>query len=413
MSEVPTRPSLRLLQIFQATVDQRSISGASRQISISQPAATQSIRRLEALLGVALLERERRSCSPSEAGAILYRRIQRLYDHVELALSEPLVGVPFAEGRRVQTLARAITEVQMRALTAIDATGSFEQAARFLQNSPPAVQRAARELEGKLRRPLYGRTANGVSTTRIGAELARRLRLAMRELDDAIDEIAIARGQAPSNLLLGVLPLACTSVLAAALDDLTRDYPGVNIRVTESVYDTLTRQLRSGQIDFIFGVLRLAQCMQDVDELPLLHDPYAVVARPSHPLNKQANVSLDDLARHEWMAPPTTSPRRQLIDALFGESGRKPRIAVETNSLATMKALLAVSDRLTLLTRHEALREAEAGSLGILRFSQAIARNPTGLAVRKDWQPTPVQQRFIARLTARAGEMFPETARAS
>lgn len=405
-TETKPRPSLRLLQIFEAAVVGRSVGSAALKVGITQPAATESLRRLEALIGVSLLKRGRHGCHPSECGSILHARVRRLFEQMELALSEPLIGSPFADGRRVPILARSITESHIRAVAAIDESGSIERAAQVLGISPPAVQRAARGLEGLLRRPLFTRTAYGISTTRSGAELARRLQVALRELDDALDEIEMSRGIGSARLLLGVLPMACTPILAAALDSLAREYPGVNIQVNEAVYQTLVPQLRSGRIDFVFGILRHAQRAEDVVEMPLFHDPLVVVARRSHPLAQRERIALDDLIGYEWVVPPVTSTRRQHIDDLFADQGRSPRVAVETNSLATAKSILAISDRLTLLSRHEAEQEADSGQLDTLPFPHAINREPAGLAMRRDWQPTAVQKRFIALAKLHAGAYF-------
>ena len=59
MSELP---NLRHLRVFQAVARLGSISGASREARVSQPAVTQGIAKLEALLEVALFERRQSGC---------------------------------------------------------------------------------------------------------------------------------------------------------------------------------------------------------------------------------------------------------------------------------------------------------------------------------------------------------------
>jgi DNA-binding transcriptional LysR family regulator len=93
-----------------------------------------------------------------------------------------------------------------------------------------------------------------------------------------------------------------------------------------------------------------------------------VVARPSYPLADRRTLTIDDLAQYEWLAPAGDAPRRRSIEKLFAETGRKVSFPVETSSLGTQKALIAISDRLTLLTRHEAELEARNGNLVVLYF---------------------------------------------
>jgi DNA-binding transcriptional LysR family regulator len=63
---------LRQLRHFVAVVDTGNLSRAADRVAISQPALTRSIKNLEDLLGVVLLERKPRGVVPTEAGVTLY-----------------------------------------------------------------------------------------------------------------------------------------------------------------------------------------------------------------------------------------------------------------------------------------------------------------------------------------------------
>jgi LysR family transcriptional regulator, regulator for genes of the gallate degradation pathway len=66
--------------------------------------------------------------------------------------------------------------------------GSFEAAARRLNISQPALHRSARDLERVVRRSLYQRMARGMAPTSQARELARRLKVALRELEYGVEE---------------------------------------------------------------------------------------------------------------------------------------------------------------------------------------------------------------------------------
>jgi DNA-binding transcriptional LysR family regulator len=67
---------LRQLRHFVAVVDCANLSRAAERVAISQPAFTRSIKNLEDLLGVELLERKPRGVAPTEAGRALYHHAQ-------------------------------------------------------------------------------------------------------------------------------------------------------------------------------------------------------------------------------------------------------------------------------------------------------------------------------------------------
>ncbi len=67
---------LRQLRHFVAVVDCANLSRAAERVAISQPALTRSIKNLEDLLGVRLVDRKPRGVTPTEAGLALYRHAQ-------------------------------------------------------------------------------------------------------------------------------------------------------------------------------------------------------------------------------------------------------------------------------------------------------------------------------------------------
>src|SRR5262252_2530737 len=81
-------PSLRQLRVFEAVARLESVSGAAREVSLSQPGVTQAVHGLEALLRARLFERRRSGCYVTELGGILLPRVRRFFDHLRLGLSE-------------------------------------------------------------------------------------------------------------------------------------------------------------------------------------------------------------------------------------------------------------------------------------------------------------------------------------
>src|SRR4051794_41394871 len=83
----------RQLAAFVAVVDRKSFSRAAEQLGLSQPAVSLQVAGLEKRVGIRLLDRSGRSVEPTEAGAILYPRAQRL-----LQLGEQLPDENAGEG---------------------------------------------------------------------------------------------------------------------------------------------------------------------------------------------------------------------------------------------------------------------------------------------------------------------------
>ena len=63
------------LVVFEAAARHRSFTAAARELSVTQPAVSRSIRQLEAALGISLFTRSHRSVELTEAGEILFQAV--------------------------------------------------------------------------------------------------------------------------------------------------------------------------------------------------------------------------------------------------------------------------------------------------------------------------------------------------
>ena len=397
MNEFENLPSLRHLRVFETVAHLQSVSQASAAINLSQPAVTQAISNLEAKFGVKLFDRGHRGSYLTPFGQILLARTERLFEAIRQALEE-LLGASPSEKVDINSLIGKITTTHIRSLVAVSENRSFEQAARSVGVSQPSLHRAARDFERHLRRAIYYRGARGMSTTKQGAELARGLRLAIRELDYALEEIKTQQGIVTSRILVGMLATSGSFVLARAVDEFLTSYPGAMVQVIEEPYEQLLGDLRAGNIDFLFSVLRLPDWAIDVKEIKLFAEPYVIVMRPQHPLSGVASVYRNELADYEWVVPGPTTPRYLAFERLFASAKKKPQAKIETTSRGLTRALLTMSDRLTLLTRHEALLEERLGVLQIVAANVKLPPRTYGVATRRNWQPTALQQSFLTML---------------
>lgn len=74
------------ISVFLAVAEAKSFRAAAEHLGVTRPAVSQTIRRLEDRLGVALVQRTTRSVSLTEAGEQLYQRVAPAISEVGLAL---------------------------------------------------------------------------------------------------------------------------------------------------------------------------------------------------------------------------------------------------------------------------------------------------------------------------------------
>src|SRR5579863_3962992 len=173
-------PNLGHLRVFECVGRLRSVSRGSEAVNISQPAASQAIAGLESHFGVKLMSRCNTGSEPTQFGEILLFRVQRMQRLLHQGVQE-FLSATGGQAQNIELIVKKITVTQIRSLIAVSENISFVQAARSIGVSQAAVHRSARELENLLRSKLYSHDARGTTTTKEGARLARRLKLAISE----------------------------------------------------------------------------------------------------------------------------------------------------------------------------------------------------------------------------------------
>lgn len=382
--------NLRHLRLFCHVVEAGSVHAAARRGGLTQPAVSQAIRRLEERLAVRLFERSRKGTRPSAEGRALHRRAEHMLGF--LRQMHRWVDDPIAFDNR-------LTMAHLRTLVALSRHKGLTPAARGLGVAVPTVHRTARSLVALAGAQLFTPVKNVLEPTAAGDELSRLAGLALRELSAAFVDIGDLRGQATGTISLGAMPLARTDILPDALCDLCATNPHASVEMVEADYDSLLRGLRRGEIDILLGASRGRDAGADVEERVLFEDELSVFARAGHPLAGRRDLTVDELAAFPWVAPRRGAPTRVHFDRLLG--GRELAYGlIASSSLVLVRALLARSDRLTLLSRRRILYEEQQGLLVALDVRLPETTRAICITTRRDWRPTRIEQTFVDGLLA-------------
>lgn len=379
--------SFRQLRLFESIGRLKSVRGASEDCSLSQPAVTQALAKLEELVNTRLVERRASGSYLNKDGEAFYARVSRFLQQFEDALSA--FGIDNSK-HRAQISARLLRS-QVRVLIAIVEAGNIVPAAELLGLSPATLQRTARDLESNLRKPLFFRTAAGAVPTFETIELGRRMKLALQEIEWGVRELDAARGESITPITVGAMPLGGSTLLGGVLADYLAQMPRGQVLVRNESAVEMIRSLRAGDVDMVVGLIPLA-LPADLEQEALMQTPHSIVARASHPLASRRVVALDDLAVYEWLVGGPGSSRRICFENLF--QGRvAARAPVATSALPIIRHLLLASDRLTLMTSFE-LKHEGAG-LVALPFAPIEPVPALGITTRAGWLPTSAHRDFI------------------
>jgi DNA-binding transcriptional LysR family regulator len=380
--------SFRRLQVAAAVARAGGVRRASAQLNLSQPAISQAIAKLEAALGEPLFERTSGGMFPTPGGGLFLNRIERLTGYLKAGERE-FAGTRGAEG---PPLHRLVAWVEWRALLALIEHGSYAATARALGVSPPSVHRAVGDLQRRCGRPLFRVTPSGTEPTAEALALARWVRLALREIEQGLDELRERRGL-DGAVVIGSLALAETSIVPTAVTRLLAERPDARVRIIDGAYAELLQGLRHGEIDLILGALRLAPAGPGFREEALFSEPLSIVVRAGHPILANPPKDVAALSALEWIAPT----QRKLFTALFREHGAEPPARViECSSFVAIRGLLLQSDRAAFLSASQAPSDSPGSGLAVVPIPLSSTARSIGICTRDDWAPTATQARLVA-----------------
>jgi DNA-binding transcriptional LysR family regulator len=120
----------------------------------------------------------------------------------------------------------------LSAFVAVAEERSFTRAAKRVGVSPSAISHAMRGLEEAIGVRLLSRTTRSVAPTDAGEQLLARLRPALTDIREALDQVSGLGGKPAGRVRLLVPRLAAKTVLAPRIGQFARDYPDVVLDVT-------------------------------------------------------------------------------------------------------------------------------------------------------------------------------------
>ena len=389
MTFSPFDLNFRHLRGLVAVKEHGSVSAAAGAVSLSQPALTQGLAKLERQFGVALFERRANGMTTTPAGDLVADRVRAALGH----LATNAKGI----SRGSDHLERRMTMTQLRAFLALADEGSCVSAARASDLSKTAVHRAIGELEHVIGRKLVKRHGRGLWLNAIGKRLARNSRLAIAEIGALAADLGLDRGE--SLVSIGALPLSRAFLVPGAMAAMVAEQTKARFEIIEGDRHELIEPLRDGIIDIVLGALPAHTDEEDLVQIPLYTERLVIVAGSQHPLVGKPTPSISALMNYPWIVAPPSSPLRSHWEQLFGARELPPR-PIECGSVMIIGRLLTSGNFLTLLSQDQVALQIRSGLLARVGKPLANQACTIGMTTRRGWKPTAVQRRFIELLDA-------------
>lgn len=229
--------------------------------------------------------------------------------------------------------------------------GNTAKACAFLGISQPALTQSLNRLESQLKVELFDRSTRPPKLTINGHHLLKYTRKLQLETENLYDRLEFEQGGYSSVIRFGCGARWMVDIIPRIVQQFSIDYPDTRLSICVAQMEELNNLLDNGQISFMFGTTNRMRRFTHHNITEVGRDRFAVVARSSHPLQKQKNISLEVLTKQRWViGDPSASSSLVLRKAML-DAGIAPVLpAIELSDTLAAANIIREGDFLGIFT---------------------------------------------------------------
>lgn len=250
---------------------------------------------------------------------------------------------------------------RLRYLDAIVRCGSIRGAAAELNVASSAVNRQLLALEASLGAPLFERLPRKLKLTAAGEVIIEHVRETLNAEARALARIDALRGIRRGTVTIAATPGLADGPMPEIISQFIAARPSIQVRLRAMRTDKIGKAVVDGEVDLGLGYYLTPN--PALRSLMTLQTDFGVVVAPNHPLAAHRTVQVSQLVEHKVVLTERGSSLRQTVDKALLQRGITLQPGVETNSIETLKRIVAAGDWVTLLNPFDASSECHAGRL--------------------------------------------------
>ncbi|MGH3358546.1 MAG: LysR family transcriptional regulator, partial [Nocardioidaceae bacterium] len=233
---------------------------------------------------------------------------------------------------------------RLRLLVEVARHGSMTGAAHALSYTPSAISQQIRRLEAEVRLPVVERHARGVELTDAGRTIVEHAEAIERQLDALATRLDDIAGLRTGSLRLGTFPTVASSLLPLVVTRFRERHPGVRLIVQSGRKAQLLDLLERRQVEttLLWDYTWSRVDRADIELVPVMDDPTALVVARGHPLASRRSVRMADLADETWIIRGDQHPVAEVLSRTARAAGFEPTVSFEANDYQEAQAMVAV-----------------------------------------------------------------------
>lgn len=241
-----------------------------------------------------------------------------------------------------------MTIIQLEYLLSVANCGSFSAAAEHCFVTQPSLSMQVKALEEELGVVLLDRSKKPVIPTEAGEVVLSRARETIKAYNCIRESVAELKGETAGKLRLGVIPTVALYLLHKFLPAFVRDYPKVELEISEMVTADIVEALRRDRLDA--ALVAGGTCGEGIAEHELFGDRFFAYVSPNNPLYERSNVRIEDIDLKDLVILSAGNCMRdQVIELCQAKRNMPSHYTFESGSLDTLMRIVDCTSCLTII----------------------------------------------------------------
>ena len=280
-------------------------------------------------------------------------------------------------------------------------SGSISAAARVLGVSQPSVSQTIALLEARLETGLFKRKASGIVLTKEGEALRIKAAALSSLLHDARAAVDHAAKGVSGPVRIGGTPGALVSLVPRAVRALDRMGDQFDMSIIEASEQILSDMLQRREIELAFVTIGIASPGAGFREWPVAQDPFSLIVGRTHD-DLPDVIEVARVSNLPWVLPREGGGfKRQIASLFINAQVAEPRNVIRCDSLLTTKAIVRMTNRVTILPRHVVDAELSVGILRAIELRDVTFQRRIGIRALVEVELSPLASRIIEVLSAK------------
>lgn len=274
-----------------------------------------------------------------------------------------------------------MTLQQLEYIVSLDKTRHFVKAAEMCGVTQPTLSAMIQKLEDELDCRIFDRSMHPIVPTVVGAQILQQAQVILFHVNQLKENVLTQKGSTSGSLMLAIIPTVAPYLLPDLISTFRKDYPDIQLKVSEMRTDTIIEKLHNAEIDM--AILSTPLNDPRILEVPLYYEKFVAYISPGSSIYDLSEISTNDMPLEQlWVLEEGHCLRNQVFN--FCENKTHSTL-YEAGSIDTLVKIVDMNGGYTVIPELHVDLLSETQKLNLRKIVRPEAIREISLIVRDDY----------------------------